>query len=70
VLLFGVAGVGAFVLLILVGGLIYGLATLNSEEIVSGPVSLSSQWTEFVPRKPLRPMKQSQEIVLDVDPSE
>jgi len=70
VLLFSVAGIGALVLLVLVGGFIYGFATLDSEQIVSGPVSLSSQWKEFVPQKPLRPMKQSQEIVLDVDPSE
>lgn len=68
--LFSVAGVGALVLLVLVGGFIYGFATSDSEEIVSGPVSLSSQWTEFIPGKPLRPLKQSQEIVLDVDPSE
>jgi len=68
--LFIVAGVGAFALLVFVGGLIYWFATSDSEQIVSGPVSLSSQWTEFVPQKPLRPLKQSQEIVLDVDPSE
>ena len=68
--LFIVAGVGALALLVFVGGLIYWFATSDSEQIVSGPVSLSSQWTEFVPQKPLRPLKQSQEIVLDVDPSE
>jgi hypothetical protein len=68
--LFIVAGVGALALLVIVGGLIYWFATSDSEQIVSGPVSLSSQWTEFVPQKPLRPLKQSQEIVLDVDPSE
>jgi len=65
-----VAGVASLLLLIIVGGVIYGLATSDSEEIVSGPVTLSAQWTEFVPRKPLRPLKDTQEIVLDVDPSE
>jgi hypothetical protein len=68
--LFIVAGVGALVLLVSVGALVYGFATADSEQIVSGPVTLSSQWTEFVPQKPLQPLKQSQEIVLDVDPSE
>ena len=68
--LFIFAGVGGLILLIIVGGFIYGLATSDSEQIVSGPMTVSAQWTEFVPRKPLRPMKQFQEIVLDVDPSE
>jgi len=68
--LFAVAGVGGLVLVLLVGGFIYGLETADSEQIVSGPVVLSPEWKEFVPSKALRPMKQSQEIVLDVEPSE
>lgn len=70
VALFVVAGVGGLVLFIIFGGIIYRVASSDSEQVVSGPVSLSAQWTEFVPPKPLRPTKQSQEIVLDVDPSE
>ena len=68
--LFVVAGVGGLLLLIIVVGVIYGLASSDSEQIVSGPVTLSAEWIEFVPRKPLRPLKDTQEIVLDVDPSE
>ena len=68
--LFVVAGAGALLLLIIIGGVIYWLATSDSEQIVSGPVTLSAEWIEFVPRKPLRPLKDTQDIVLDVDPSE
>jgi hypothetical protein len=68
--LFVVAGAGCLLLLLIVGGFIYGLATLDSEEIVSGPVTISAEWLEFIPREPLRPRKDTQEIVLDVDPSE
>ena len=70
VTLFVIAGVAGLVLFIIFAGIIYGLASSDSEQVVSGPVSLSTEWTEFVPPKPLRPTKQSQEIVLDVDPSE
>jgi len=70
VFLFIVAGIGGLVLLVVVGGLIYGVVSADSEQIVSGPVVLSPQWQELVPPKALRPMKQSQEIVLDVEPSE
>lgn len=70
VALFIVAGVGGIVLFIIFGGFIYWVAFSDSEQIVSGPVTIQTQWTEFVPSKPLRPTKQSQEIVLDVDPSE
>src|SRR4030095_11608753 len=65
-----VAGAEGLLLLIIAGGVIYGLATSDSEQIVSGPIPLSAEWVEFVPRKPLRPLKDTQEIVLDVDPSE
>ena len=68
--LFSVAALSGLVVVVFVGGLIYKLATLDSEEIVSGPVTVSAQWTEFVPGKPLQPHKQTQEIVLEVDPSE
>ena len=68
--LFVVAGAAGLLLLIIIGGVIYGLATSDSEQIVSGPVTLSAEWTEFLPRKPLRPLKDTQKIVLDVDPSE
>ena len=70
VALFIVAGLCGVVLVLFVGGLVFSIATADSEQIVSGPVTLSTQWTEFVPQKPLRPTKQSHEIVLDVEPSE
>ena len=68
--LFVVATLFGIVLLTLAGTLVYELSTSNSEEIVSGPVTVSNQWLEFIPRRPLRSLKQTQEVVLDVDPSE
>ena len=65
-----VGSVAALVLIVLVGGFVYGMLTSDSEQIVSGPVTLSTQWTEISPQRPLLPTKQTQEIVLDVDPSE
>ena len=50
--------------------LAFEIATTESEQIVSGPVTVSTKWLEFTPGKPLRPLKQTQEIVLDVEPSE
>jgi hypothetical protein len=64
------AGVCLLALVAFVSRLAFEIATTDSEQIVSGPVTLSPQWTEFVPGKPLRQAKQFQEIVLDVDPSE
>lgn len=46
------------------------LLTLNSEQNVSGQMTLTPEWVSITPPKPLRPAKQSQEIVLDVDPAE
>jgi hypothetical protein len=46
------------------------LLTWSSEEMVTGPVLISSQWAEFSPRKPLVPAKQYQVILLEVDPAE
>ena len=68
--LFVIAGICGLSLLVVFGGLIYAIVSSNSEQIVSGPVTLSSEWTEFIPRKPLRPEKQWHNIVLDVDPTE
>ena len=64
------AAICGLVMLLFVGGLIYRIATSDSEVIVSGPVTVSAQWSEFVPKHPLQPQKQTQEIVLDVEPSE
>jgi hypothetical protein len=70
VLLVSIAALCGALLLFFVGANIYAFATSDSEELVSGPVIVSAQWTEFVPQRPLQPRKQTQEIVLDVDPSE
>ena len=69
---FGVGGICALVIVLCVTWLVIGIATSESDskQIVSGPVTLSAQWTEFAPPKSLRALKDSQEIVLDVDPSE
>jgi hypothetical protein len=70
VALFTFAGICLAGLLLFGTRLIYEIATTDSEQIVSGPVTLTPQWTEFVPSKPLLQAKQSQEIVLDVAGSE
>ena len=70
VALFAFAGICLVGLLLFGTRLVYEIATTDSEEIVSGPVTLTPQWTEFVPGKPLRQAKQFQEIVLDVEASE
>jgi hypothetical protein len=51
-------------------GLVITIVTSESEQVISGPVTLSTEWLEFTPRKALRPAKQYQDIVLDVDPAE
>ena len=66
-LLGAVGGIVILALTILVG---VGLLTWDSEVTVSGPVTISSEWAELTPRKPLVPAKQYQLILLEVDPSE
>ena len=70
VALFTFAGICLVGLLLFGTRLVYEIATTDSEQIISGPVTLSPQWTDFVAEKPLRQAKQFQEIVLDVDASE
>src|SRR5882672_8544002 len=67
---FVVAGVCGLVLLALVTLVILGLMNSDSERSLSGPLTLSSDWTEISPAKPIRPDKQHQDIVLYVDPVE
>ena len=67
---FTFAGICLLVLLAFGTRLVYEIATTDSEQNVSGPVTVSSQWAEFIPAKPLRQAKQFQEILLDVDASE
>ncbi len=56
--------------LVIVAWFVIGLLTWNSVETVSGPVTVSSQWMEFSPEKPLLPAKQYQVILLEVDLAE
>jgi hypothetical protein len=68
--LLAIAGV---CLLAIVGFVTYAaidIATWESEQLISGPVTITSAWSEFIPSKPLRPAKQYQLVVLDVDPTE
>ena len=58
VVFFTFVGICAVVILGLATWLVVDLATWDSEQSVSGPVTVSSQWAEFMPRKPLRPAKQ------------
>jgi hypothetical protein len=57
-------------LLVIVPALLYGvwllsLMTLDSEQEISGPVTISTEWTEFTPKEPLQPDKETQEVVLN-----
>ena len=70
VVLFTFGAICLVAILLFATGLLYEIATTDSEQIVSGPVTLTPQWMEFVPSKPLREAKQDQEIVLDVEASE
>ena len=65
-----ILGVICIILLFLFGLFVYSLATLDSEQRVTGKVMLNSEWIQIKPKKPLKPDKQDQEIVLDVDPAE
>lgn len=68
VIFFIVAGSCGLVLLALVAWIVVGLVTSDSKRSLSGPLTLSSNWIEISPDKPIRPAKQYQDIVLYVDP--
>ena len=70
VVFFAVGGICALAILVFGTWLVIGIATSESEQVVSGPVILSSQWLELAPKTSLRPTKQFQNIVLEVDPTE
>ena len=67
---FIVAGMCGLVILALVVWIVVGLVTSDSERSISGPLTLSSNWIEIIPAKPIRAAKQHQDIVLYVDPAE
>jgi len=67
---FILGGVSGVIILLFIGYLIVSLALMNSEQQISGPMTISSNWTEITPERPIKPTKQFQEIVLDVNPSE
>jgi hypothetical protein len=69
VALFTFAAICLLAIVVVVSRLTYEIATWESEQIVSGPAAVSSQWSEFTPAKPLRCTKQYQDIVLEVDPA-
>jgi hypothetical protein len=63
-------GVLCAIPLLLIGLFLYSLTTLDSEQEVTEKITLDSEWIKITPKKPLKPEKQTQEIVLDVDPIE
>jgi hypothetical protein len=67
---FIVGGLCGALLLFLAVGLSVSLFTMEREQLVSGPLVLSSQWVEIKPDRPLQPLKQAQELVLVVDSSQ
>lgn len=51
----------------LVGEGVYNYFFPYLDQQISGPITLSSQWTELVPSKPLSVHRQIQILVLDLD---
>ena len=51
---------------LLFGLLILVILSMDSEQKVAGEMTLTSDWVEIVSRRPLRPSKQYQSIVLEV----
>src|SRR6266403_2106343 len=56
-------------LTVIISGGIYRTLFPYFDQGVTGQVSISSEWTEIVPKKPLRVESQIQMIVLDLDKS-
>jgi hypothetical protein len=52
-----------------VAGIVYRFFFPYLDQELSGKVTISSEWKEFVPKKPLRAERQIQMVVLDLDKS-
>ncbi|HYY57024.1 MAG TPA: hypothetical protein VE842_06790, partial [Pyrinomonadaceae bacterium] len=48
---------------------IYRMFHPNLDREISGPVTLSSEWIEIVPKEPLRPERDIHEIILELTTS-
>jgi hypothetical protein len=65
--LFIVAGVVGLVLIMGVGIFpLYRLFDPYSDRELSGPVTISSEWTEIIPKEPLKAERQIQYLTLDI----
>jgi len=64
-----VAGLAVLIASAFVAGNVYRYFVPYFDQPVSGPITLSSQWTELVPTKPLSVDRQIQMVVLDLDKS-
>jgi hypothetical protein len=64
-----VAGLAALFASVLVAANVYRYFFPYLDQSVSGPITLSSQWTELVPGTPLSVNRQIQIVVLDLDKS-
>jgi hypothetical protein len=67
VIFFVVSGMCGLILLFIAGWIVVGLVASDSKQSLSGPVTLSSNWLEIFPQKPIRVAKQYQDVVLDLD---
>jgi hypothetical protein len=45
---------------------IYGLATSEIQREIGGPITISSNWVEITPDKPMKPSHQTQYVILEV----
>ena len=61
-----VAGCCGIILLVLIGSCVVGLVTMHSDQLVSGAVTVSTEWVVITPKKQMSPTKQYQSLVLDV----
>src|SRR5438552_3496368 len=63
---FAVGSICGVFWLLFIGSCIVELATMHSDQQVSGEVTVSSEWIMITPKEPLKLRKQNQELVLDV----
>jgi hypothetical protein len=61
-----VSWICGIILLLLIGSCAMWLATVHSDQKVSGEITVSSEWVVITPEERMEPRKQYQSLVLDV----
>lgn len=55
-----------FILLLVIGSCVVGIATSHSDQQVSGEITVTSEWAVISSKEPLKPQKQHQHLNLEV----